>query len=384
MTDDILAAAEALCPTIAARADAIEAARRLPADLASTLAAASLFRLFIPRAYGGLECPPALALAVLERLARADASVGWCTMIAATTAYQSGFLVPAVAREIYAPADGIYGGVFAPMGRAEVVDGGYRVSGRWAWASGSANCTWLSGGCQIVEDGSVRTLPGGAPDSRMLLFPADAVELIDTWQVAGLAGTGSGDMAARELFVPAECSVSLLSDPPTVAGPLYQFPTFGLLALGIAAVAIGNARAAIDDLRALALAKTPQGSRRPLAQRAQAQAEVARAEATLRGAHAFLREAVAAAWQAAEAGGGIDLRARAELRLAATHATRTAADVARAMYDLGGGSALFLASPLQRRFRDAHAMTQHMMIAPPSYELAGRVLLEQQTDPTFL
>jgi len=377
-------AAEALCPELAARAAEAEAGRRQPADLAGKLAAAGLFRMLIPGDIGGLECAPADIVAVLERLARADASAGWCTMIAATTAYQSGFLDKAVAREIYGPTDGIYGGVFAPMGRATVVSGGYRVTGRWAWASGSANCTWLSGGCQIVEDGDVRTLPGGIPDSRMLLFPAAEVELIDTWQVAGLAGTGSSDMAVKDLFVPAAHSVSLLNDKATAEGPLYQFPTFGLLALGIAAVAIGNARAAIDDLRALAAAKTPQGSRRALAQRGQAQSETARAEASLRSARAFLFEAVDTAWQAVGTGAGIPVPVRAELRLAATHATRTAADVTRAMYDLGGGSALFLTSPLQRRFRDAHAMTQHMMVAPPSYELTGRVLLDLETDATFL
>jgi alkylation response protein AidB-like acyl-CoA dehydrogenase len=161
-------------------------------------------------------------------------------------------------------------------------------------------------------------------------------------------------------------------------------PIFGLLAQGIAAVMLGNARAAIDDLVALAGAKHPQGSRRTLAERASAQTDLARAEASLRSASAYCREAVGEAWRRVRAGEPLDAEARAHLRLSATHATRTAAEVARGMYDLGGGSSVYLSSPLQRRFRDAHVGTQHLMVAPPTWELAGRVLMGLPTDATLL
>jgi alkylation response protein AidB-like acyl-CoA dehydrogenase len=340
--------------------------------------------MLVPRSLGGLELEPATMLATLETVGAADASVGWCVMIGATTAVVAAYLPPDVAREIYAAPGTITGGVFAPLGRA-VVDGDhYRLSGRWQWASGSANCHWLMGGSVILDDGTPRRLPNGAPDARLLLFPAARATLIDTWHVSGLCGTGSGDMAVEGLRVPLAHSVSLMVDAPREAGALYRFPVFGLLALGIAAVMLGNAGAAVADLVELAGGKQPQGSRKVLAERAVAQSELAQAAAALRAARALFYETVESAWAAACAGGPLDVATRAGLRLAATHATRTAADVARVMYDLGGGSAVFARSPLQRRFRDAHVGTQHLMVSPATWELTGRVLMGLPTDPTQL
>ena len=175
-------------------------------------------------------------------------------------------------------------------------------------------------------------------------------------------------MAAQALRVPRTHSISLIGEAPTESGPLYRMPPFGLLAQGIAAVMLGNARGAIDDLVTLAADKRPQGSRRALAERPGAQTELARAEAALRSARAYCTDAVGTAWRRALAGDPPDLRERAALRLSATWATRTAADVTRAMYDLGGGSSVFETSPLQRRFRDAHVGTQHAMVAASTLE----------------
>ncbi|PJK28131.1 acyl-CoA dehydrogenase family protein [Minwuia thermotolerans] len=375
---------EALLADVAGRGDEIEAARRLPADVARAMAKAGLFRMMIPKTLGGLELPVSESLAAMRRVAAADASAGWCVMIAATSAYKSGFLDHETAREIYGDPLGVYGGIFAPMGRAEPVDGGYRLTGRWAWASGSANCTWLSGGAVIREGDGIAKLPNGAPDSRMMIFPAAEAELIDTWMSHGLKGTGSGDMAVEDIFVPEARAVSMMTSVATHDGALYRFPTFGLLALGIAAVALGNAGAALDDLVALAASKKPTGGGRTLAERGYAQSELAQARAKLGGASAFMEDAVGRAWTLAEAGDDLDVEARADLRLAATHATRTSADVARVMYDLAGGDSVYLKSPLQRRFRDAHVMTQHMMVNPATWELTGRVAFGLPTDATFL
>ena len=380
----LLAAMREISPSITARAGEIEQARRLPADLAAIMAARGVFRMLIPRGLGGLECDPATFCAILEQLGRADASVGWCAMIGATSALPAAFLAPEAAREIFADPATITGGVFAPMGRA-VQDGDrYRVSGRWAWGSGSANCRWLSGGCLVLVDGKPRLLANGAPDVRTMFFPAAAARLHDTWQVAGLAGTGSGDFEVADLLVPANRTLSLITDRPRVPGALYAFPMFGLLALGIAAVMLGNGQGALDDLARLAAGTTTAGSRRPLAERSGAQATLAEATARLHAARAYVFAAIDQAWTATREGAPLGTATRASLRLAATFATRTAADVTRAMYDLGGGSALFLASPLQRRFRDAHAGTQHMMVAGPTYELTGRVLMGLDTDATTL
>ena len=381
---DIVAAARALAPSIRPRAEEIERLRTLPADLATTLARAGLFRTLLPRTLGGLECTPLEALASMEAIGEADASADWCTMIGSTAGMSAAWLDPAVAATIHTGPEVVTGGVFAPIGRAVVDGDAYVVDGRWPWFSGHAHCAWLSGGCVVVEDGAVRTLPNGAPDARMVFFPASAGERLDGWHVSGLCGTGSGLVEVRGLRVPRERSVSLVADAPRQSGPLYRMPPFGLLAQGIAAVMLGNARAAIDELVALADDKRPQGSRRSLAERPAAQVEVARAEAALRGARAYCVDAVGAAWARACGGDPPDLRERAALRLSATAATRTAADVARAIYNLGGGSSVFDASPLQRRFRDAHVGTQHAMVAPPTLELAGRVLMGVPTDATLL
>ena len=376
--------ARALAPAIAARAAEIEAARRLPADIAASLAAAGLFRLTIPKSLAGLESTPAEFFETLEILGAADAATGWCAMIANTTALASAWLAEPHATAIFADPHVITGGVFAPMGKAVSDGDGYIVSGRWAWASGSANCHWLVGGALIFDDGTLRTLPNGSPDHRMMVFDARDVQRIDTWDASGLRGTGSGDMAVTNLRVPKARSLSFVTDRPAATGPLYAFPPFGLLALGIAAVASGNARAALDDFKALAVTKKAAGSSRTLAERGTVQAEYARADAALESARALVARDIATAWHLATTGQPLDLATRARLRLAATHLVRTAADVTRTAYDMAGGTAVYAASPLQRRFRDAHVATQHMMIAPPTYELTGRILLGLPTDDMAL
>ena len=155
---DILAAVRELTPGIRARVAEIERARRLPADLAQALAAAGLFRMAVPRDVGGLELEPQLLLRAIEAVGAADASVGWCVMIGATSGVTAAYLPTAVAREIFGPPDSIVGGVFAPMGKAVIDGDDYVLSGRWPWASGSANCRWLIGGCVVTDNGEARKL----------------------------------------------------------------------------------------------------------------------------------------------------------------------------------------------------------------------------------
>ena len=378
-----LAAAVALAPRIRALADEAERDRRLPAELVRAFADAGFFHLCVPRALGGREAEPAMLVRVMETLAAADGSAAWCAMIGATSGVASAYL-PDAAREIYGAPGSISGGAFAPLGRAIAVEGGYRVTGRWPFASGCEHCTWLMGGSVVVEQGTPRLLPSGLPDSRLMLFPAGDARIIDTWTVAGLRGTGSHDIAVDDLFVPAARSFSLITDRPCRTGALYAFPVFGLLALGIAAVTLGIGRAAIDELVRLAGVKTPSGSRRRLGERAVIQAAVAEAEAVLGAGRALVFDTVATAWAAAEAEGTIDLRLRARLRLAATHAAISAARAVDLMYNAGGGTSVYATSPLQRHFRDVHAATQHVMIAPATLELVGRVLLGVDADTAML
>ena len=381
---DIEAKARELIPTIQARVADMEQQRRLPADLARTMAQAGLYRMTIPQDLGGLECAPQTLLRTIATVAQADASVGWCLMIGVTSALYSAYLPIEIARSIYSDPELITGGVFAALGRAQREGDHYRVDGHWRWASGSHNCKWLNGGCVLIEDGAPRTLANGMPESRSVIVPIEDVELIDTWHTMGLVGTGSVDMKMSNVLVPIARTVSLAFDKPRAPGPLYVFPAFGLLAAGIAAVALGNARAALDDFAQFASGAKTAGSRRILAERATVQQEFAQAEATLRGAGAMLFEAVEQAWNSAQRDGQIPLQQRAGLRLAATHLTRQAALVCRSVHDLAGGAAVFLSNDLQRRLRDAQTMTAHMMISPATYELAGRVLFGLPTDDTMV
>lgn len=232
----------------------------------------------------------------------------------------------------------------------------------------------------VFEDGALRTLPSGRPDARMMVFPAAEAELIDTWHVMGLKGTGSGDIAVDQIRVPKARSVSLVADKPYIDSPLYKFPAFGLLSLGVASAAMGNAKGALQAFTDLAGAKKNQGSKKTLSERATIQSETARMTAMFRAARAYLHDEIDLTWEVAETSGDIPVERRAALRMACTHMVRNSAEVCRICYDLGGGAALFEASELQRRFRDGHAMTQHIVTAPATWELTGRLLFGLPTD----
>lgn len=372
---DTMDAARAMATKLSDRASEMDDVRRLPADLAAEMAAAGFFRLVTPASLGGLEATPRQIVETVEILAEANASAGWCVMIGATTALNAAYMDHETAAEIYAVPNIITGGVFAPMGKAVDEGDHYRVTGRWQWGSGSANCTWLCGGAMIFENGEMRRLENGMPDNRMMIFPGEDATLHDTWHVAGLKGTGSGDISVDDIIVPKARSVSLITDRPTETGALYAFPAFGLLALGVCAVALGNARGALESVKQLASKKKSQGSSKTLSEKQVTQVEISKLEAALRSARAYLFDEIDKTWAVAEATGEIPLERRSDLRLACTHMTRTAADVVRGAYDIGGGAALFLNNDLQRRLRDAHAITQHIVTGPGTYEQTGRIIL---------
>lgn len=377
-------AARALATRAAELAEEAERGRRLPDELAAEMARAGLFRMLVPAGIGGGEAEPAELIEAVSALAEGDGSAGWCLAVSATAGMLAAYLPEDAAGEVLGDPGSVAGGVFAPMGRAVAVDGAFEASGRWRFASGCDHCDWLMGGCLVERDGEVVTLPTGAPDVRLLLFPRAEVEVIDTWHVAGLRGTGSKDIEVSGAMVPAERTASLITDSPRADGPLYAFPVFGLLALSIAACALGIGRAAVEDLSELAGAKRPTGSGRTLGERADTRVKVAEAEGALRAARAFIDGAVGEAWESARAGGRIPVEQRAALRLAASHGVRAARDAVDSMYELGGGTAVYESSPLQRRLRDIHVATQHMLVGPATWELAGRVLLGQETDTTQL
>lgn len=369
-----VARAQALHADVRGAQAEMSEARRMPDALAAKFAKAGFFRLCVPAEHGGAQASVRDLVQTLETLAQADASAAWVAMIGATTGALAAYMAPDAAREVFGDASSIVTGVYAPMGRASVEGDAYRVSGQWKWNSGGQNSHWIAGGCLITENGKPKLNEAGAPIMRMMIAPRAEVQHVDTWHTGGLKGTGSGDMAMRDVLIPHVRSVSLTDDRARIAAPLYAFPAFGLLALGIAAVACGNAQGALDDFAGVMAAKrTPNG--RTLAERGTTQALYAQAQGEYAAARAFLFQEIDAAWAEAESGGALTAPQRAKLRLAATHMTRTAADIVRRLQDFAGGGSVFLSDPLQRRLGDAQTATAHIMIAPMTYEMIGRVLL---------
>jgi alkylation response protein AidB-like acyl-CoA dehydrogenase len=375
-------AIEALAARIAGIADRVaeqtERERRLPDELLEPLIESGLLRVAAPVESGALELDPGSALRCAQEVARGDASAGWCVSIAITSSLLVGYLQPDTRAELFGDGRGVAAGVWAPRGKARPVGDGVLVSGRWPFCSGITHSDFLFAGC-FVE--------GGGEDERrrpsVVVLPKKQLDVQDTWHTLGLRGTGSHDCVVDEVFVPRSRVFSLF-DGPVVDRPLYRFPRFGFFSLSIGAAALGNARAAIDDLVTLAAGKVGQGSTRTLAERAPTQISVAAAEAALRGAQVLFYDAIGAAWEAAQDAEPVSTELRNGLRLAATHAVRTSADVVRSMYELGGGSTIYDGAPLQRRFRDAFTATAHFQVNEASRELPGRILLGQPADTATL
>ncbi len=366
---------------IAPLASEIESGRRLPRQAVDALVNAGVFKLVVPRAFGGQDAPASVLLDVIEEIARADGSAGWCVMIGATSALMSAYLEESIAREVYSPANAITCGVFAPTGRAVAADDGWRVSGRWAWASGCEHSAWRMVGTLATD---APPLAGGAPDVRSMLLRADETTVIDTWDVSGLRGTGSHDLEVKDVVVPSARAFSLFTTAARKTGPIHDLPFFGVLAAGVASVSLGIARAAIDSFVELAKNKTPMGSKRGIAHRELVQHAVASAEAKVRASRAFLRETIDAAAREASQHEAASLRTRALMRLAACQAATESAAAVDLMYTAAGGSSVHATSPLQRCFRDVHVTTQHVMVGGASSTLAGRVLLGVESDTSTL
>ena len=352
-------------------ADQIDADRKLPAELVSALRDSGLLRGGAPVEVEGLELAPGTALRCAEEVARGDASAGWCVSIAITSSLLVAYLPPVSRGELFGHGRGVAAGVWAPHGKARPAPGGVVVSGRWAYCSGITHADVMFAGCLLDDRPVVVTLPTAE------------LQVLDTWHTLGLRGTGSHDTVADDVFVPNERVISIF-DGPLIYRPLYRFPPFGFFAACITAAAMGNARAAIEDLVELAGAKKSAASTRTLGQRPTIQAAVAAAESALEAARALYYQSIETAWRASQDEPQVPVQARTRLRLAATHGVRTAADVVRTMFDLAGGSAIYDGAPLQRRFRDAFTATAHFQVNQASFELPGRILLDQPTEVAML
>ncbi|MGH6672601.1 MAG: acyl-CoA dehydrogenase family protein [Xanthobacteraceae bacterium] len=368
-------AARALVPAIrAVRAD-IERERSLPAPLVKRMAETGLFSLWLARALGGPELKLTDYFRVIGEVARADGAAGWCTMVSSGYSRFSGFLTEEVARKIFGGGETIMAGTINPTGKAVPAPGGFRVSGRWGYGSFIGHSAWTIGNCLVHDGEAPRRGADGAPDMRLLLFPTREVEIIDTWRVAGLRGTGSHDFAVRDLFVPEDHGIAGFAATPTQPGTLYAAPFITVFAMCLASVPLGIARAAIEAFTELAKAKTPVGAPGRLRERASAQADLGRAEALVGSARAFMFDEAEKLWETVAAGAAPSLRQRAVARLAAAQAASASAQAVDLLYNAAGGSALHEDNLIERCFRDVHATTQHVGTSSVNFELSGRVLL---------
>ncbi|MCY3948015.1 MAG: acyl-CoA dehydrogenase family protein [Acidimicrobiaceae bacterium] len=384
MSDEMLKRAAEWIPALRERSIEIDSLRQMPQDLAEALAADGFYRTLVPAELGGLGLPPAVVAEISEVLAMGNASAAWCTFIGATSQIMFAALEPAQLAEVLDNPDVITAGVFAHSGTAAAAIGpngadGYRVQGRWAWASGSHNSEWISGGVQI-DSGD-----GPQPALGRAFFRPDDIELHDDWYTSGLRGSGSSTFEAHDVWLPASriAYERTILKSPYAAEPLYRMPLFGLLALPIGAIALGMARACVDEVIDVAKSKVPQGSRRTLGQRPSLHSAVAVADTEVRAARNLLYASIDAAWERAQHGLS-DLELRRDLRTATTHAMQTSLRVTQSMNAAVGGTAVFEASPLQRHLRDAQTASAHFMVAMPVMELAGRTYFDPEADTSGL
>jgi alkylation response protein AidB-like acyl-CoA dehydrogenase len=368
--------ARQLANALAVAGDEIERTRRIPEPLLSQLHEARLFRMLLQKEFGGDELHPCDFLLTMEELARHDASVAWNIFVGNSTALITPFIYVEAAREIYADPRTVVAWGPPHGGTADAVDGGYRVSGRWDFASGCHQANWMGVHCRVKEaDGSLRLNHLGKPTLRTLLFPIEQAEIHDVWDTIGLRGTGSDSYSIEDVFIPEAYSGT--RDDQALrrkSGPLYAFPQQQLYAVGVAGAALGIARAMLSSFADLAAEKTPRGLSR-LADTATIQTAFAKAEATLGAARAFLLEGLNEVYDRAGEVEPIDIPDRVRVRLAATHLIHGAIEVSNWVYKEAGVSAIFPGTPFERRFRDMHTLSQQIQSRGSHYEAAGRVLL---------
>ncbi|HTR83837.1 MAG TPA: acyl-CoA dehydrogenase family protein [Reyranella sp.] len=378
----LLLAARRMRPAILAERERLEQARRLPPEFARELAAQGFFGMFLPGAYGGLDLDVVPGLAVLEELARADASVAWCVWNG-NTHWVAAQLPAETMRALHGAPETITANSTRASGRAEQVAGGWRVDGRWSLVSGCELARWMVLLAVPHENGKPLLTPAGAPQTRFMVVPSASCEIVDTWTTGGLRGTGSHDVVLREAFVPAGHAAGFF-DPLVLPDNRYRMPPFCRVIPGLGAMTLGIARTAIDSLRALAPGKQLQRSQQMLRENHGAQTRLAEAEALVRSARLYLFDSVERLWRIVLDTGAAPIEARAQVRMAAWHAVMSAAKAVDLMCRAAGATALYTSSPLERAFRDVHAITQHIGVHDRVMETAGRVLFGLEPDTPLL
>jgi alkylation response protein AidB-like acyl-CoA dehydrogenase len=383
----VIARAEAVQPAVAAAANEIEATRRLPPALLDKLHEARLFRLLLPRSSDGIETDPVTFFHVIETIARADASTAWCLSQAGGCAMSAAYLDLPVAHAIFGndPRAVLAWGP-GPRVRAVECEGGYRVTGVWAFASGGRHATWLGAHCPISQaDGSPRLDDDGVPQERTMLVRSEDVAWTDIWNTVGLRGTASDQFALNDFFVRSDHSITREFDRECrESGPLYRMGNGTCYQVGFAGVACGIARGALDCFVDLARNKVPRGLKSPLRDNAVVQSGLAQAEVNLRAARGLVLQSMADIWKDLCSGALITVEQRITVRMAATHAIHKAREAVDFAYNAAGTTAIFENHPLERRFRDIHTVTQQLQGRLSHFETVGAWMMGADADLTFV
>jgi alkylation response protein AidB-like acyl-CoA dehydrogenase len=379
-----LDAVRELAPKICAARDEIEEGRRLPMHIVEEMQRAGVFRMAMPRAWGGSELNLLSQLRVIEALSIADASAGWCAMIGTDGGYLTAYIDQAVGREMYTDVDAVTAITFAPPGKAVKTRDGFTVNGRWPFASGCQHASWFIGPFAIFDGDSPRLQPGGMPETRFGFIPAEECEIIDTWTTNGLRGSGSHDWTVKDRFIPEDRTLNLTAPMLYRTGPQYTLPN--LLLYKAPAVVLGIARGAIDDFVALASSKpltfkSPPAGKAMLRDESYAQSALAQAEAMVSSARGFVFEAIGDMWNTLLTGDFPSLKQRARGRLAMVHASIACTQAVELLYKASGGSSVYAGHTLDRRLRDIQTANQHAVVSLKIWEVAGRVLLG--LDPNY-
>jgi len=360
--------------------------RRLAAPVVEAMKGAGLFRMWTPKAFGGFEMDPVSAMQVVEAVAFLDSATGWNLQLSTGIVPFFAWFPDEGVEEVWGDSpDLILGGTLFPPGTAEVVEGGYRVSGRWPFVSGCHHASWFLGPAIIMDGAQPRRGEDGNPVQMIVVYRAEEAEILDTWHTIGMRGTGSHDVVARNVLVPARRSAVLapLAKPANgFEGPLYRLTIWTAVA-ALAAPALGIARAAISKLIDLSRRKTPNYTQTSLCERPVVQTQAAEAEALVCAARAYLHESVRQAWESALQGQMIDREQKINIQLAASFAMEASAKAVRLVHTAAGTSSIRLEYSFEKHFRDVHVLTQHAFASANRYESVGKLLLGLETDWPF-
>jgi alkylation response protein AidB-like acyl-CoA dehydrogenase len=373
--DDVLAAIDRLRPIIERYRDEGERERRVPEAVIAAMQSEGLFNLWLPKEYGGAELELLPYLKAIEELSRIDSAAGWTLANTGTSAVQAAFLPDEGAREIFG-GTALTAGSITPRGRATPVEGGYRVTGRWPFASGCHQAAWIAGNCLVFDGEMPRMDPHGGPDFKLMFFPAADCTILDTWYSTGMRATDSNDFIVEDEFVPEHRTFSLFTVQPRLSGALYRMRIEMHFLTALSTVGLGIARSAIDTFVELAKAKTPTLSQTGLAVRPTVHAEVAKAEALYQSARAYLHEVAREITVAVATGDGVPETVEARRRLACVNAAEACEKVVDMMYRHGGASSIYTGQ-LDRCLRDMHTVNQHLAVSPVWWEKTGQYYFGQ-------